>query len=115
MKFRFSDYSSYLGDNIYMRAEELLLTEAEALCHLKKYKEARSIMETFGTIREKSYVRNRLDKVIDDNSLTLDVYGTGTTPEIKTLLDEILLQRRIELWGETGRYTPFKNRILSWV
>lgn len=103
MKFRFSDYSSYLGDNIYMRAEELLLTEAEALCHLKKYKEARSIMETFGTIREKSYVRNRLDKVIDDNSLTLDVYGTGTTPEIKTLLDEILLQRRIELWGETGR------------
>ena len=45
MKFRFSDYSSYLGDNIYMRAEELLLTEAEALCHLKKYKEARSIME----------------------------------------------------------------------
>jgi len=60
-------------------------------------------METFGTIREKSYVRNRLDKVIDDNSLTLDVYGTGTTPEIKTLLDEILLQRRIELWGETGR------------
>lgn len=36
MKFRFSDYSSYLGDNIYMRAEELLsFTEAEALCHLK--------------------------------------------------------------------------------
>ena len=30
-KFRFSEYSSYLGDNIYMRAEEMLLIEAEAL------------------------------------------------------------------------------------
>lgn len=102
-KFRFSDYSSYLGDNIYMRAEELLLNKAEALCRLQKYDEARKLMESFGTIREKNYVRNRLDKVIDDNTLTLDAYGTGSTPEIKTLLDEILLQRRIELWGETGR------------
>lgn len=103
MKFRFSDYSSYLGDNIYMRAEELLLTEAEALCRLKRYNEARILMESFGSIREKNYKRNRLDKVTDDNSLTLDSYGTGTAPEIKTLLDEIILQRRIELWGETGR------------
>lgn len=102
-KFRFSDYSSYLGDNIYMRAEELLLNKAEALCRLQKYDEARKLMESFGKIREKNYIRNRLDKVIDDNTLTLDAYGTGSTPEIKSLLDEILLQRRIELWGETGR------------
>ena len=60
-------------------------------------------METFGTIRERSYVRNRLDKVSDSKEMSVDVYGTGTSPEIKTLLDEILLQRRIELWGETGR------------
>lgn len=102
-KFRFSDYSSSLGDNIYMRAEELLLTKAEALCRLKRYDEARKLMETFGSIRERNYVRNRLSKVADDNTLTLDEYGTASTPEIKTLLDEILLQRRIELWGEHGR------------
>lgn len=102
-KFRFSDYTSYLGDNIYMRGEELLLTEAEALCRLGEYDDARELMSEFGSIRERNYVRNRLDKVIDDNTLTLDIYGTGTTPEIKTLLDEIILQRRIELWGESGR------------
>lgn len=102
-KFTFSDVTSYLGDNIYMRAEELLLTEAEALCRLERYGEARTLMETFGTIRERSYVRNRLDKVSDSKEMSVDVYGTGTSPEIKTLLDEILLQRRIELWGETGR------------
>ncbi len=102
-KFRFSDYSSYLGDNIYMRAEELLLNKAEALCRLKQYDEARRLMASFGTIRERNYVRNRLDKVVDDDALTPDAYGTGSTPETKTLLDEIILQRRIELWGETGR------------
>ena len=103
MKFRFSDYSSYLGDNIYMRAEELLLTEAEALCHLKKYKEARSIMETFGTIREKSYVRNRLDKVIDDNSLTLDVYGTGTVAQRDQLTQTAGVEQRRHQVSVTSR------------
>ena len=102
-KFRFSEYSSYLGDNIYMRAEEMLLIEAEALCRLKNYDQARTLMKDFGSIREKNYVKNRLDKVTDSNEMTLDIYGTVSTPEIKTLLDEILLQRRIELWGETGR------------
>lgn len=102
-KFRFSEYSSYLGDNIYMRAEEMLLIEAEALCRLKNYDQARTLMKNFGSIRERNYVKNRLDEVTDSNEMTLDIYGTVSTPEIKTLLDEILLQRRIELWGETGR------------
>ena len=33
-------------------------------------------METFGTIRERSYVRNRLDKVSDSKEMSVDVYGT---------------------------------------
>ena len=74
-KFTFSDVTSYLGDNIYMRAEELLLTEAEALCRLERYGEARTLMETFGTIRERSYVRNRLDKV-SDSILAVSADGT---------------------------------------
>lgn len=59
--------ASYLGDNIYMRAEELLHTEAEALCQLERYGEAGTLMkDLFETlIRERSYVRNRLDKVSD--------------------------------------------------
>lgn len=102
-KFSFSDYRSGLGDNIYMRAEELLLTRAEALCRLQQYAEARELMEIFGNIRERNYIKKRLDKITDSYELTKDAYGTASTPEIKTLLDEIILQRRIELWGENPR------------
>lgn len=101
-KFSFSEPSSYLGDYIYMRAEEMYLIEAEAMCRLGKYSEARKVMSDFGTIRDADYAK-RLASVNDAATLTLDENGTGTAPEIKTLLDEIILQRRIELWGEYGR------------
>nr|WP_320036695.1 RagB/SusD family nutrient uptake outer membrane protein [uncultured Bacteroides sp.] len=101
-KFLFSDLKTYTGDYIYMRAEEMLLIEAEAEARNGHPSIARNLMKTFGEIRDTKYA-TRLAAVSDATTLTLDENGTGTAPVITTLLDEIILQRRIELWGECGR------------
>ena len=38
----------------------------------------------------------------------------GTVGTVKTLMDEILLQRRIELWGETGRIFDILRLAKGW-
>lgn len=101
-KFLFSDLKTYTGDYIYMRAEEMLLIEAEAETRLGHFSAARDLMKTFGTIRDSKYA-TKLASETDASTLTLDENSTGTAPVITTLLDEVILQRRIELWGEYGR------------
>lgn len=94
--------SSTESDYIFMRAEEMLLVEAEALCRLGNYSGAKELMLKFGVIRDKNY-EAQLNSRAESSTLTKDQYGTTTVAEPVTLLDEIILQRRIELWGETGR------------
>lgn len=102
-KFLFSDKSAYLGDYIFMRAEEMLLTEAEAKCQLGQYTEARNLLTQLGAVRDPDNYATRLATFPDSKTLTKDEYGTTSAAVPVTLLDEILLQRRIELWGEVGR------------
>jgi hypothetical protein len=86
--------SSLAGDNVYMRAAEMYLIEAEAIAQQQtgRAEEARTLLTTLVKTRNESYNIN--------NTLL-----TGTA-----LLEEIYLQRRIELWGEGFRWTDLKRQ-----
>lgn len=98
MKFRFSDVAKYLGDYIYMRSEEMLLVKAEALCHNKQYPEAKAEITKLMKLRNPSGYTQQLNGLTDSDAISFVSFGT-----VSTLMDMILLQRRIELWGESER------------
>jgi hypothetical protein len=99
VKFRFSNPATELGDKIWMRVEEMYLTEAEALCRQGKDAEAQQLLVDYMTTRDPDYS-------ISKKGATL---GALTTTETGSLLEEILIQRRIELWGEYGRIYDIKR------
>jgi len=107
-KFRFSDPTNALGDYILMRHEEMMLVKAEAQCMQGKYPEARSILEDLMEQRDPEY---NISSLTNANILTVNDANGPTTPAdgSVTLLDEIILQRRIELWGEVGRIMDIKR------
>ena len=71
---------SWAADYLYMRAAEMYLIEAEALARQGQDAPARTVLESLITTR---------------NSMYSSATFSGTN-----LINEILLQRRIELWGE---------------
>ena len=71
-----------------MRAAEMLLTEAEAAYHNG----------------DESTALNCLKELMAQRDETYDFQGTGVD-----LLDEIRLQRRIELWGEGFCWFDYKR------
>lgn len=98
-KFQWADQKAHKGDYIFMRLEEAYLIRAEALCRMgAEYEdEARSTLLELGSRRDTEYAK-RIE------SLTGGTQTFATTGIVKTLLDEIILQRRIELWGEARTY-----------
>lgn len=98
VKFRYSDYAADLGDYIFLRAEEMQLVKAEALCNDQKYTEAKSALEQLLKLRNPTGYQTTLNGATLSNNLTMGSVGTPTT-----LMDHIILQRRIELWGEAER------------
>lgn len=92
-KFKFSDYTNWLGDRVYMRVEEMMLMEAEALCRLGREAEATDALMKLMAKRDTEYTTSK----------TGTDMGTLTSDETGSLLEEIINQRRIELWGEYGR------------
>ena len=92
-KFDIIEGTEWGGDYIYMRVEEMYLTAAEAACRQGQTSVARQ------------YLTNLMAKRVPGYSCTKtgNDLGTLTTVETGSLLEEILLQRRIELWGEDGR------------
>lgn len=108
LKFQFSEPSNALGDYIMMRHEEMMLVKAEALCMQQQFAQARSILEELMAERDPNY---DISGLTDANTLTVDDPNGPTTPTngSETLLDEIILQRRIELWGEVGRIMDIKR------
>ena len=70
----------FIGDYIYLRNTEFYLTKAEALARQNKDAEAQQVLFDLNTVRDENYVKST---------------KTG-----QALIDEILLYRRIELWGE---------------
>lgn len=88
-KFFVKNASSSVGDVPYMRAAEMYLIEAEADARLNQNGAAADALYTLAVNRDPSYQKST---------------KTGTA-----LLDEILIQRRIELWGEGFRFTDLKR------
>jgi starch-binding outer membrane protein, SusD/RagB family len=82
-KFSAGDDKGFAADLVLMRPEEMLLIEAEASARLNDNKRAGTLLKE---LRD-----NRYDQPVS-------VTSSGVT-----LLNEILLERRIELWGEGFR------------
>jgi len=80
LKFRLADPSSWAGDYMYFSVAEMYLIDAEAQARNGHEPEAHTALETLIKNRFPAYTSAGL---------------TGAN-----LLNEILLQRRIELWGE---------------
>jgi len=108
LKFQFSDITNNLGDYIFMRHEEMMLVQAEAMCMQGKYAQARSVLTELMAERDPNY---NISSLSNANTLTTSDPNGPTTPSVGsvTLLDEIILQRRIELWGEVGRIMDIKR------
>jgi len=95
-KIVYINASASTGDHVLMRTEEMYLTAAEAACHLGQYTKARQYVQAVGENRVAAYA-DRLAKFPDSAEIT------PTTTAVVSLMDEILLQRRIELWSEYPR------------
>lgn len=92
-KFKWADITTSMGDYIWMRNEEMLLTEAEAECRMGNDARARELLMELMKNRDTAYTCDKSGSAL--GALTTDLTGS--------LLEEILIQRRIELWGEFGR------------
>ncbi|PTS95366.1 RagB/SusD family nutrient uptake outer membrane protein [Pedobacter sp. HMWF019] len=88
-KFKVADVASRAGDIPFMRAAEMYLIEAEALARSGQDGEAQSALYTLALKRDPAYTRS---------------VKTG-----QDLVEEILVQRRIELWGEGFRFFDLKR------
>lgn len=92
---KFSDTSTmgtgdvFASDYIYLRTGEMYFVAAEALYRANKLDEAKNMLNEIMKTRNPKYEFN----------------GTG-----QALLDEICLQKRIEMWGEGKRLFDMKRR-----
>lgn len=98
-KFKFKDRQTWTGDYIWMRVEEMYLMLAEANCRLGDDAAATKALMTVMAQRDRSYTCTKTGTALGE--LTSDVTGS--------LLEEIITQRRIELWGEYGRVYDIKR------
>lgn len=87
-KFAVQSLSSSVGDILYMRLAEMYLIKAEAQARGNDESGARTTLTTFAVTRNPSF---------------------STTATGNALLDEIMTQRRIELWGEGFGFTDLKR------
>lgn len=100
VKFEPKTYNlPYTGDYVWMRVEEMYLNAAEAACRLSNDTKAKQYLTQLMAKRDPSYSCTKMGKTL--GTLTSDVTGS--------LLEEIILQRRIELWGEAGRVYDIKR------
>ncbi len=89
-KFRATSSTISTGDVVIMRAAEMYLIEAEALANIPgRESDAQDVLFELVSSRDPDYVKST---------------NTG-----QALIDEILLQRRIELWGEGFRFYDLKR------
>lgn len=105
VKYKWRDISTSMGDMIFMRGEDMLLTAAEAECHLGNFTKARELVKQLMDIRmPKATVDAILAARTDASSYNSDTHAASVT-----LMDEILFQRRVELWNESGRLFDIKR------
>lgn len=92
-KFTARSMSNAVGDYAFMRLAELYLMKAEALAHLGKTAEAQDVLTAFALTRDPEYKAKG---------------NAGAA-----LVEEIMTQRRIELWGEGFRWFDLKRLDLA--
>ena len=92
-KFCFSNVNTWEGDYIWMRVEEMYFNAAEAACRLGDEAAAKNYLMSVMSQRDPGYTCDKTGTAL----------GALTTDETGSLLEEILIQKRIELWGEFGR------------
>ncbi|MFA8435174.1 MAG: RagB/SusD family nutrient uptake outer membrane protein [Marinifilaceae bacterium] len=97
MKFRVKSAGSWASDYIYMRVAEMYLIQAEAECRLGNFGTARTLLKEVISYKDPDF-DSVVDAVSDGTTLNLNTAGP-----VLNLLDLIILQRRIELWGEGFR------------
>lgn len=88
-KFRVANTALSIGDVPLMRASEMLLIEAEARARNNQDAQAQDALFILARQRDPNYVKST---------------RTGTA-----LINEIMTQRRIELWGEGFRFYDLKR------
>jgi hypothetical protein len=88
-KFTAAGPSLSVGDVVYMRAAEMYLIEAEAEARLNNDAVAAQLLFDLNSVRDDNYT-----------------LSTNTGAD---LIDEILLYRRLELWGEGFRFLDLKR------
>jgi len=88
-KFIAQGNASSVGDVPYMRAAEMYLIEAEALARAGQDGAAQDVLLELASARDPGYARSA---------------NSG-----QALIDEIMIQRRIELWGEGFRWYDLKR------
>lgn len=93
-KFKSANTSTWEGDYIWMRIEEMHLIAAEAACRKGDEPTARTYLRNLMSKRDLTYP-------IDN--LTGTALGKTSAERTGSLLEAIIDQRRIELWGEYGR------------
>jgi len=82
----------FIGDYIYLRNTEFYLTKAEALARQGKDGDAQQVLFDLNSVRDPGYVKS--------------------TSAGQALIDEILVYRRIELWGDgVASFDMARNRI----
>ena len=86
---KFKDLTFFEGDYIYIRASSLYYIEAEALARLGQTAQARQVLYDITSVRDTGY--------------------TLSTNSGQSLIDEIILQKRIELWGEGYAWFDMKR------
>ncbi|UEQ78255.1 RagB/SusD family nutrient uptake outer membrane protein [Chryseobacterium arthrosphaerae] len=89
VSWKFKDPSLFEGDYIYIRASSLYYIEAEALARQGREAEARQVLFDITSKRDKNY--------------------TLSTKSGNELINEIILQKRIELWGEGYAWFDMKR------
>lgn len=88
-KFMVKDLNVSAGDIPFMRLAEMYLIEAEAKARDGQFAAAADALFTLAKNRDPNYVK--------------------TTKTGQALLDDIMIQRRIELWGEGFRFLDLKR------
>ncbi len=85
LNYKFGGDSGFTQDYVYMRSSEMVLIQAEALAHQGKNAEAATTLKVLMEKRDASW--NKTEVSVED----------------------VFLQRRIELWGEGFSYFDFKR------
>ncbi len=97
VKFTIAQAGSWASDLLYMRLAEMYLIQAEAECMQTNYTTARNLLTDLVGYKDPNFAA-ALAAIPNGNTLNINTAGP-----VNNLLDFIILQRRIELWGEGFR------------